>query len=185
MTDELLLTVHVPADEYAFMQRRIAYLETLVLRIVRDRGAFPEWLDAGELAGLQLPGLPASRVGISQKAGREGWKRRVGKGRRVFFHVSSLPARAFDDLIARILDLPELEAETNDLFTLPTPPAPEIMAENTTPAWVLPLMRLIRQEGDLAKAWRALPDCLPAGVALPNVEDAAKMLVKLKMIRGN
>lgn len=66
-----------------------------MLRIVRDRAAFPEWYDAGELAALCLPGLPASRSAIAQKAGREGWKRRAAKGRRVLFHVSSLPARAF------------------------------------------------------------------------------------------
>lgn len=181
MTDDFNLTVQVPAEEWAFVQRRLAYLEALILRIVRDRAAFPEWYDAGELADLRLPGLPASRTTISQKAGREGWKRRNAKGRRVLFHVSSLPARAFDALIARILDLPEIEAETNDLFTLPVPPTPEAMVENTTPVWVLPLMRLIRQEGDLAKAWRALPDHLPEGIPLPDVEDAAKLLVKLNV----
>ena len=185
MTDDLFLTVQVPADEWAYMQRRLIYLETLVLRIVRDRAAFPEWHDAGQLADLRLPGLPMSRSAIAQKAGREGWKRRAAKGRRGLFHVSSLPARAFDALIARILDLPELETETEELFALPVPPAPVPLAENATPAWVLPLMRLIRQKGDLAKAWRALPDHLPEGIALPAVEDAAKMLVKLKLIRGN
>ncbi|WP_170293930.1 DNA-binding protein [Paracoccus limosus] len=185
MADRLDLTVSVPADEWAYMQRRLAWFEALLLRIVRDRAAFPEWHDAGQLADLRLPGLPASRSAIAQKASREGWTRRAAKGRRVLFHVSSLPARAFDALIARILDLPELEAETDALFTLPTPPAPEVLAENATPAWVLPLMRLIRQEGDLAKAWRALPDHLPEHVPLPDVEDAAKMLVKLKLIKGH
>lgn len=184
MTDDLLLTVQVPADEWAYAQRRLAYLETLVLRIVRDRAAFPEWHDAAELAALRLPGLPASRSAISQKANREGWTRRPVRGRRVLFHVSSLPARAFDALIARILDLPELEAETDELFALPVPPAPQPLPDNAAPPWVLPLMRLIRREGDLAKAWRALPGCLPDGVALPDVEDAAKILVKLKLIRG-
>lgn len=182
MTDELLLTVHVPADEYPFMQRRISYLETLVLRIIRDRGAFPEWLDAGELAALQLPGLPASRVAISQKAGRESWKRRIGKSRRVFFHVSSLPARAFDALIARILDLPELDTDTADLFTPPPAPVSPTMPDNAAPPWVLPPMRLVKAEGDWGRAWRALPDHIPAGVQLPDVEDAAKMLVKLNIL---
>lgn len=185
MADQLDLTVPVPAEEWAYMQRRLAWCEALLLRIVRDRGNFKEWMDAAELAALRLPGLPASRSAIAQKAGREGWKRRAARGRRALFHVSSLPARAFDALIARILDLPELEAETDELFALPVPPAPEPLAENATPAWVLPLMRLIRQEGDLAKAWRALPAHLPEGIPLPDVEDAAKMLVKLKLIRGN
>src|SRR5690606_17338845 len=90
------------------------------------------------------------------ESGPRGLEAPSARGRRVLFHVSSLPARAFDALIARILDLPELEAETDELFALPVSPAPE-----------------------------PLPGCLPAGVALPNVEDAAKMLVKLKLIRGN
>lgn len=182
MTNDLFLTVQVPADEWAFAQRRLAYLETLVLRIVRDRAAFPEWYDAGEIAAMRLPGLPLSRTAIAQKARRECWKRRTAKGRRALFHVSSLPARAFDALIARILDLPELEAETDDLFALPLPPALDPFPENAMPPWVLPLMRLVRAGDDLATAWRALPAHLSEGVVLPDVDEAARILVKFNLL---
>lgn len=185
MTGELPLTVHVPAADWAYAQRRLTWLETLLLRVVRDRGRMQEWYDAAELAALRLPGLPLSRGGIALKAGREGWPRRKVKGhgrRRVAFHVSALPSRAFDALIARMLDLPPVEADTAELFDLPPAPAPNIpLPENAAPPWVLPLMRILRGEarGDLASAWRALPAHLPAGTVLPDAEDAAKVLVAL------
>ena len=182
MTGELPLTVHVPADDWAYAQRRLIWLETLLLRVVRDRGRMQEWYDAGELAALRLPGLPPSRTGIAQKARREGWPRQSLPERRVAFHVSALPARAFDALIARMLDLPPLAADTAELFDLPAAPATEpALPPNAAPVWVLPLMRILRgeAEGDLARAWRALPDRLPTGTALPDAEEAAKVLVAL------
>lgn len=187
MTEDLFLTVQVPAGEWAYARRRLAYLEALLLRIVRDRGAMQEWYDAGELAALRLPGLPASRTGISAKATREGWTRRNARtvrGKRVLFHVSALPARAFDALIARILDLPPLAADTDDLFAVPSPPPEPAVSlpENAAPAWVLPLMRLMRTEGDWGRAWRALPDHLAEDMALPDVNEAARILVALKLL---
>lgn len=182
MTDDLFLTVQVPAEDWAYNQRRLVYLETLLLRIVRDRGAMQEWYDTGELAALRLPGLPQSRMGISQKARRENWPRKA-HGKRLAFHVSALPARAFDALIARILDLPPLDGDTENLFAVPAPPVPDQpMPENAAPAWVLPLMRLMKTEADLGSAWRALPDHLPTGVVLPDVKEAAKILVALKVL---
>lgn len=182
MTDDLFLTVQVPAEDWAYNQRRLVYLETLLLRIVRDRGAMQDWMDAAELAARRLPGLPPSRVGISQKARHESWPRQRS-GKRLSFHVSALPARAFDALIARILDLPPLESDTDDLFALPVPPVPEgPLPENAAPAWVLPLMRLMKSEGDWGRAWRALPDHLGEGIALPDVKEAARILVALKLM---
>lgn len=182
MTDDLFLTVQVPADEWAYSQRRLAYLEALLLRIVRDRVAMQEWYDTAELVALRLPGLPQSRQGIAQKAKRESWPRRHA-GTRVAFHVTALPARAFDALIARILDLPPLDANTGDLFTVPAPPAPAApLPQNAAPAWVLPLMRLLRSEGDWGTAWRALPNHLAEGIALPDVKEAARILVALRLI---
>ncbi len=180
MTNDLFLTVQVPADEWAYNQRRLIYLETLLLRIVRDHKAMQEWYDTGELAALRLPGLSLSRQGIAQKAKRECWPRRHA-GNRVAFHVTALPARAFDALISRILDLPPLESGTDDLFALPSAPmAP--MPPNAAPPWVLPLMRLMRTEGDWGRAWRALPDHLGDGIALPDVNEAARILVTLKLM---
>ena len=62
--------------------------------------------------------------------------------------------------------------------------APELPPANTAPAWVLPLMRLLRNEahGDLAIAWQRLPDHLPAGTCLPNVEQAAKILLNWGLV---
>ena len=182
MSDDLFLTVQVPADEWAYNQRRLAYLEALLLRIVRDHNAMQEWYDGTELVALQLPGLPQSRQGIAQKAKRENWPRRH-VGTRVAFHVTALPARAFDALISRILDLPPLDSDMDDLFVLPVPPVPECpLPQNAAPPWVLPLMRLMRTEGDWGRAWRALPDHLGEGIALPDVQEAARILVTLKLI---
>ena len=182
MADYLDLTVSVQADDWAYAQRRLAWFEALLLRIVRDSGGFREWYDSAELVALRLPGLPQSRQGIAQKARRESWQRRH-IGNRVTFHVTALPARAFDALIARILDLPPIEADTDDLFTVPPAPVPDApMPENAAPVWVLPLMRLMRTEGDWGRAWRALPGHLPEGIQLPDVKDAAKILVQLKLM---
>ncbi|WP_323010275.1 hypothetical protein [Paracoccus sp. (in: a-proteobacteria)] len=62
----------------------------------------------------------------------------------VLFHVSSPPARAVGALIARILDLPEIKAETDELFALPVTPAPDPLPQNAAPAWVPPLLRLMK-----------------------------------------
>ncbi len=185
MNAEFNLTIHVPADDWAYCQRRLTYLETLLLRIVRDRRNIQEWYDAAELAALRLPGLPPSRAAISRKASKENWDRRSinsGSGKRNAYHVTSLPARAFDALIAGLLDLPPMDLEADGLFDLPTRPEPLAPTpENTAPAWVLPLMRLMKGEaqGNLGKAWQALPQHLPRGTALPSVDEAAVVLVNL------
>ena len=56
MTQGLDLTVSVPAEEWAYAQRRLTYLETLLVRVVRDSRNIQEWFTAGELAGKVLPG---------------------------------------------------------------------------------------------------------------------------------
>ena len=48
MTERFSLTVQVPAEEWAYCSRRLAYLEALLLRVVRDRTAFQEWYEPGE-----------------------------------------------------------------------------------------------------------------------------------------
>lgn len=185
MTESLDLTINVPADEWAYLNRRADYLETLLLRIVRDRRHIQEWYSADDLAALCLPGLPQTRAGIARKAAAGRWPRRpAGMNPRgpFLYHVSVLPARAFDALMERILDLPEIGAETAGIFELPSPPAlPMALPENAAPAWVLPLMRLMKGEacGNLGRAWQALPNHLPNGTALPSVEEAAQILVNL------
>lgn len=182
MTERFPFTVQVPAEEWAYCRRRLAYLEALLLRVVRDRTAFQEWYEPGELEGLRLPGLPPSRQAIARLANKEGWPR-IRRGQRVAFHVTGLPRRAFDALLARLIDLPALNTSREDLFNLPPVPAPPPLPENAAPPWVLPLMRLMRSDaqGDLARAWRALPAHLPDGVALPEITEAANVIAALKL----
>ena len=80
--DRFDLTVSVPADEWADAQRRLAWLEGMLLRIVRERSALREWYGAGELEALQLPGLPPSRQAIARLANKEG-SPRIRRGQRV------------------------------------------------------------------------------------------------------
>ncbi|GAA0312545.1 DNA-binding protein [Rhodovulum strictum] len=185
MTGELPLTVQVPAEDWAYAQRRIAFMEALLLRVVRERRQLQEWFTAAELAEQRLPGLPGTRAAITRKARRENWlclpvKRQ--DRRSVAYHVSALPPRAFDALIARILDLPALDAGSFAIADLPKPQGvAEPVPDNTAPPWVLPLMRILRNEahGDLSLAWRTLPDHLAPGTVLPDVHEAARILLRL------
>lgn len=180
MDERFDLTVQVDAGAWAYAQRRLSFLETLLVRVLREHFEVQEWFTASEFEVLRLPGLPTHRSTITRKARQEGWECRWAQG-RYLFHVSALPSRAFDALLTRILDLPPVEAEAGAWFDLPSPPAPEPpMPVNTAPQWVLPLMRLMRNEtdGDLARAWRELPHHVPEGTALPTVQEAAQVLVR-------
>lgn len=178
MLDGLDLTVHVPAADWAFAQRRILYLETLLLRVLRDQDALREWWTAEELARLKLPGLPGSAAGIAQRATRANWTRRKQAG-RYGYHFTSLPSGAFEALIAWILDAPPPEGSVEIHPDLPPVAMPPPIAENAAPPWVLPLMRLMKDNHDLGSAWQELPSHLPKGVLLPTVEEAATVLIRL------
>lgn len=184
MDERLDLTVAVDADTWAYAQRRMAFLEAMLVRVLREHFELQEWLSAAELEALRLPGLPPSRSTITRKARQEGWERRWSQG-RYLFHVTALPARTFDALLTRILDLPPIEPEAGEWFDLPAPPAPAPpVPVNTAPAWVLPLMRLMRNEaqGDLARAWRELPQHVPEGTILPEVHEAAAILLRFGVV---
>ncbi|MDR3438909.1 DNA-binding protein, partial [Telmatospirillum sp.] len=55
-----------------------------------------EWMTAAEIAGLKLPGLPATKRRVNDLASRETWERRErsGRGGGFEYRVSSLPAAA-------------------------------------------------------------------------------------------
>ncbi|MBX9594403.1 MAG: hypothetical protein K2X46_08575 [Roseomonas sp.] len=63
-----------------------------------------EWVSAAELAAMRLPKLPGTKVGILQRAVRDGWTDTEAKGRRwrprqgrgggVEFHYTTLPEEA-------------------------------------------------------------------------------------------
>lgn len=188
MLESFELTVSVPAEDWAYIQRRVKYLETLLVRIVRDTDKIREWFSAAELAAKSLPGLPPSAEAISRKASKERWRRRKGRiGAKWFhlYHASSLPARTFDALVSRILDLPEIDAEVPPLPDIPdAPPPPYMPPALTAPPWVLPLMRIMRNEteGDITEAWALLPERLPPNIDLPDVEDAARIIVAFGLL---
>lgn len=184
MRDSLLpLTVHVDAEEWGYAQRRMTYLSAMIARILRDECGLQEWFTAAQLASLKLPGLPATKSGIAQKAARGKWPARRDGPQGYRYHVASLPGRAFDALVSRVIDMPEVEADILPMPDLRPGPEPvhSMPPSNTAPPWVLPLMRLMKGKaaGDLGKAWSELPNHVPAGVALPTVEEAAAVLVSL------
>ena len=187
LSDGFPLMVHVSADEWAYAKRRTAYLEAVLVQVLQDRERVQEWYDAAELIRIGLPGLPATKAGITRTARASGWKKREVNGRggiRYQYHYTSFPSRAFDALISRILDVPEPSPEAD------FPPVPEIepaLAEapkpnpaNAAPAWVLPFMRLLKggAKGDLGAAWAALPDHVPRGVRIPSKEEAATVIMR-------
>lgn len=74
-----------------------------------------EWLTTANLAGLALPGMPATRQGWDALAEREGWSARKdrvrlgdGRGGGLEYHVTLLPAAALADLAARSIGAVEI-----------------------------------------------------------------------------
>lgn len=183
MSDLFDLTVTVDAADWAYLHRRLDYLETLLRRLAQDEAAVQEWFSAAELAAMNLPGLPAGKSAIGRKAAREDWVKRTTRRHGsliTLYHVSALPARSFDALLARVLALP-LPTGAAAALDLAAPQLATVVHVNTAPPWVLPLMRLMKGEaqGDLGRAWQSLPDHLPAGTVLPDVTTAAQVLVAL------
>ena len=186
MNNEFDLSIHINADEWAYTQRRITYLEALLIRVLHDKSKIKEWYEASELAALALPSLPLTASGITRKATAQHWLRRKAQGNAYTYYFGSLPERAFDALIGHLLKLPE-RAEPAPIFPelepAELPPKPTL-PDNATPVWVLPLMRLLKGEaqGDLTTAWATLPQHLPHGTTLPNVDEAADTLIRLGLV---
>lgn len=178
MYQEFDLTVQINASVWAYTQRRATYLEAMLIRVLRDEEQLQEWFSAEALASLKLPGLMVTAATITRKANAGRWRRKWEAGtkrHRYVYHVTCLPARAFDALISRLLNMPDIEEDHLDDTEPVAEPASTAI---TAPPWVLPLMRLIKSGSDLTTAWQELPDNLPEGVNLPSVEEAATVLVR-------
>lgn len=185
--DTLFLTVQVPAEEWDFNRRRLRYLQAVLYQLLRDEGRLREWFTARELVDLNLPGLPNTRQGVAVMARRARWRQRdtVRDGRQAIeYHACSLPGRAFDGLLDRIIRaasdcVEELDLEMEPAPSIPAPPAQRIEPiPGMVDTWVLPLMRLIRAKPELplADALAELPLHLPADADTPKPEEAWAML---------
>jgi hypothetical protein len=167
---DMNLKVEVSADEWAAIQRRTAFLEAVVGQILSKESNIREWFSATELSALELPGLPASSQAIGQHARRHGWVTDSAKrqGRKVaVYHYSSLPNRAFEGFVRRIMSLPE------DEDIIPPVLLPDPKPTTAEPQWVLPLMRIIRTQdiGTWQEAKAELANTLPHWIAMPtNIE---------------
>lgn len=185
------LSVTVPASEWAELRRRVLYLEATLVQVMREARCLKEWFSVAELAALRLPGLPASKNAVTRLARESGWRFRVAAcqgGSRHEYHFASLPRRAFEALIERVLAAAPAGdggADPRDLVPALPPPAPPIEADgNTAPPWVLPLLRAIKVDGaaTVREALDLLPRHLPAGVVCPSVEEALDVLRRLGMV---
>lgn len=185
--DTLFLTVQVPAEEWDFNRRRLRYLQAVLYQLLRDEGRLREWFTARELVDLYLPGLPHTRQGLAVMAKRGCWRQREAmrdSRHTIEYHACSLPGRAFDGLLDRIVraasDCPdELDMELEASPVIPVPPTRHTPPDpGTVATWVLPLMRLIRNRPDLplADALAELPLHLPADADTPKSEEARAML---------
>ncbi|MQX38609.1 DNA-binding protein [Roseospira navarrensis] len=184
-TTDLPLTVQVPAEDWATARRRIAFLEAVIVQILRDKARLREWFSAAELAALRLPGLPGSATGIASVARARGWPRRSATApdrARLEYHVYALPGRAFDALLDRIVKAPPCVDDPAP--HRPETPAPSQVpgsAVNTAPSWVLPLMRLVKSgtARSLDDLVRDLPAALPVGTAAPSRAEIMEALAAL------
>lgn len=68
--------------------------------------AAKDWYSAQELADLNLPGVPTTRIGVRKLIAREGWtqvRKRTESGGGLEYHVSQLPEAAKAQLMCRPL----------------------------------------------------------------------------------
>ncbi len=81
-------------------------------------------------------GFADTPEGVARRANKEKWMRRKTRVRGTWLnviHVTSLPARAFDALIARILDLPDIDETAPLVDVMPPPPMPRPLRPTRTP----------------------------------------------------
>jgi hypothetical protein len=193
--ERLDLSALIPAAELARLRRRVAFLEAALVQALRDEGQLREWFTAGELAALALPGLPASASSIARLARRERWEARITMGRggeRSVYHFSALPRAAFAELLGRVIragagpdGTPDDDAQRAPAPALAPPARVALPAPNTTPQWLLPLVRLLRGGvPNLDEAVAELATALPANVPCPTLAEARETLRSLGLAAG-
>lgn len=193
MDDGFNLTVTVPAVEMAFLRRRLMYLEAVLVQLLRQEGRVKEWFTVAELADLRLPGLPKAKNALTRLARDGGWRVRkvpFQGGERHAYHFSSLPRRAFEALIDRVVQAvasDQVDDQMAPAFAPPPPAQVRPTASNAAPPWVLPLMRIMRLQGasqSVSRALAQLPRHLPGGVSCPTFDEAMQVLRSLKVVAG-
>lgn len=198
---EFQLTAAISAADLAKLHRRVAFLEAAVVQMLRAETSLKEWFSAREIADLRLPGLPSSPWGIARVA--RGWEFRIVRGQggeHRQYHFASLPRRAFEAFIARVVrgggDPTAATAEPDAASPTLEPaaafpalaPAPEAAApapSNAMPVWLLPLVRLLRGGGGpLERALADLPRHMAPGALQPSPADAQAILARLGVSTG-
>lgn len=148
----MLLMGGISSDQVARLQRRIRYLEAALLQVLRGESRLREWFSASDLVSFRLPGLPATQSGMSRHARDNRWESRIITGIRGEtrqYHFASLPNRAFDAMLERVLRCPVPDEALGEM--VPTMPDRQTAARgkrgcSATPQWLLPLMRILRTE---------------------------------------
>lgn len=185
MNESLPFTVTISASEWAGLQRRLRYVETALIQMMRGKRQLKEWFSANDLAGLHLRGLPTTRQGLLRRAHADRWPQRISSGaggERYEFHFSALPRPAFEDLLGRIVVAMPDDVASDPVPAMPLAPAvalaPPETATNATPMWLLPLLRVIRNDHgcDADAAWIAVARKLPAGTDPPTLDEVRSAL---------
>lgn len=191
MSDSFPLTVTIPAEEWAATVRRLRYVEAALVQAYRNQRQLREWFTAGELVAMRLPGLPVTRHGIFRRAAAEGWISQPASGvdgERQEFHFSSLPRRTFDEMIRRIIQPVAGISDTVAPAPAPIVPAPPPLSlppagdASTAPGWMLPLLRLIRNEPqtDVDDAMELLAETWFDDATMPSREQVAAILARYR-----
>jgi len=177
MNESFDFSVTISAAEWSETQRRLRFVEAALIQTLRGQRILKEWFTAAELAAFGLPGLPGTKQGLLRRAHAEGWRARAmygSGGARYEFHFSSLPRRAFEELLERIVATMPASAALPPSASVPSIPERPMAvslpsAVNATPQWLLPLLRVIKADplAD-AEALRARVSArLPPGIAPP------------------
>lgn len=186
--DTLDLAAGISSAKLANMQRRMRYLEAALAQVTGQDNSLREWFPAAELVGYQLPGLPVTASGLIRHAKAHKWYYRIAEGQRgerMEYHFTSLPQRAFDEMLARVLRNAQATHEIASLVPdIPRPARPHRQRQKTepTPQWLLPLMRILRQAPiPVGRAVKMLPPDKVTGQK-PDIQEVVAELRQLGML---